>query len=513
MFRYAEMSDVDAIIAELVLAQESGAGKKTKRQNGGEVLDDDDDDTRKKTKRTSWGSVVDAIMSARSGASSKGGIVDECRLAMRRLSEAINDEEPGETEEQGLRGLLVSALRCGEREGPKIQRGDRVALSRVLVAVDACYYCVRSAKPQVTPSPVDYFGAPTKGEQNPLLRIWDARRVEAEGLFEVAGAAEPGFVEMQSCGMKKTDPVATASLHLWRASTRTTVAREYSFAVPTSEILDVLINTNPRIIESGAGTGYWAWCLRQRGAKHVEAYDAAPPGGSSSSSSKKKRNAYHGHNATWTEVIEKNATDIHFPPTGVTLLVVYPPPDADAFLGDVATSFGQAASDDSTNRLALVGEWRGDTASPKCHAVLLEKFLCLAKYDLPNWGDTSAHLTIWQKKTSNHPPNPVVLDACSYCRATPATLFRCRLTCDVWYCSSACAKADRSRHYSLIKAKCYDQIKPPGDADWLSPTYWRRFDLSSSSSSSLSRKSRKKKKHQQKRRRAPAQNIVTTPTS
>ncbi len=50
----------------------------------------------------------------------------------------------------------------------------------------------------------------------------------------------------------------------------------YAFAVPTIDILEEIARHSP-IVEIGAGTGYWAMCLRDAGAD-VLAFDLRPPG-------------------------------------------------------------------------------------------------------------------------------------------------------------------------------------------------------------------------------------------
>jgi hypothetical protein len=53
------------------------------------------------------------------------------------------------------------------------------------------------------------------------------------------------------------------------------VAR-YAFGVPTEEALAAIAAVSPRgVVEIGAGSGYWAALLRDRGVR-VEAYDIAP---------------------------------------------------------------------------------------------------------------------------------------------------------------------------------------------------------------------------------------------
>ena len=52
--------------------------------------------------------------------------------------------------------------------------------------------------------------------------------------------------------------------------------RAYAWAVPSHEALSAIAEASPRgVVEIGAGTGYWAYELRDRGVS-VAAYDIAP---------------------------------------------------------------------------------------------------------------------------------------------------------------------------------------------------------------------------------------------
>ena len=511
--RKKAMNEIDLLVSDLVASNKSverpvvvdaSVVRSSSKKRKQEVVE------------RSWRAAIDVMVCARIAAfeekepaEEKGpaAVVDECRRAMRSLP---RDDEKGEFL---VKSRLSVAAKTAEREarggGSAVAKGaaapkNGAAVARLLIAIDDCYYGAREQSAD-TPMPHEYFAkalatgssAEAKNsstEENPLLYLLELRALESERLF---GNGPPVQKErpvenMIPCGMKKTDPVATPTLHAWRASTRTVVAREYSFAVPTQEVLAVLKELNPKIIECGAGTGYWAWCLRQTHT-NVEAYDAAPPG-------RRKKNDYHGHCETWTEVKEKTADSVAFPTTGATLLVTYPPPgdgSNDAFLGNLAKRFAETSSTVTSNRLALVGEWRGDTASPTCLKILTDLYSLDKKIGLPNWGDTSAHLTIWRKKDGGENNS---LDSCTYCKKGPpqtTTLYRCRLTCDVSYCSRDCSRADRDHHRSLLRAKCYDHL-PLQDDTWNNPLFWRTMDLTNFASA-LSPSKKQKIRLQKKR--------------
>jgi hypothetical protein len=74
---------------------------------------------------------------------------------------------------------------------------------------------------------------------------------------------------------------------------RVASVRRYAFGVPDRAALEAIARYAP-IVELGAGTGYWAYLLRNRGVDIV-AYDVAPPD--------QAPNAYKLEPRTWTQVV------------------------------------------------------------------------------------------------------------------------------------------------------------------------------------------------------------------
>jgi hypothetical protein len=66
-----------------------------------------------------------------------------------------------------------------------------------------------------------------------------------------------------------------ADLKIELAKNRTELVSKYSFSIPTADDIDVIAKFSP-LVEIGAGSGYWAMCLRQAGADII-AYDRFPP--------------------------------------------------------------------------------------------------------------------------------------------------------------------------------------------------------------------------------------------
>jgi hypothetical protein len=68
-------------------------------------------------------------------------------------------------------------------------------------------------------------------------------------------------------------------LEIWQASPqgadRHRLTKQYAWAIPSDEALDLIASLGP-VLELGAGTGYWAALLADRGVE-VVAYDLFPP--------------------------------------------------------------------------------------------------------------------------------------------------------------------------------------------------------------------------------------------
>src|ERR1019366_9640348 len=57
---------------------------------------------------------------------------------------------------------------------------------------------------------------------------------------------------------------------------KSAIAGHFAWAVPTEEAVRVVAKYSTRVVEIGAGSGYWAWMMRQAGVT-VAAFDADPP--------------------------------------------------------------------------------------------------------------------------------------------------------------------------------------------------------------------------------------------
>ena len=123
----------------------------------------------------------------------------------------------------------------------------------------------------------------------------------------------------------------------------TDLAQQYSYVLPDDRSLAALAGLGP-IVEVGAGTGYWASCLRARGVD-VVAIDESPPDG-------ERTNRYHRRTATWSEVIAGDHTLLtrH---SDRALFLCWPP---------LFSSLGECLAYYSGSVVALVGDGGHRTA-------------------------------------------------------------------------------------------------------------------------------------------------------
>lgn len=102
-------------------------------------------------------------------------------------------------------------------------------------------------------------------DPNPLLRIW--REVYGDDVYN--------STERDMRAYRNAPARDLAERQMSRSEIRTCATCRYAFSVPTDEALDAIAQVGP-IVELGAGSGYWAALLRERGVD-VLAYDRYPP--------------------------------------------------------------------------------------------------------------------------------------------------------------------------------------------------------------------------------------------
>jgi hypothetical protein len=174
------------------------------------------------------------------------------------------------------------------------------------------------------------------------------------------------------CRAESAPGVSAAELYSpdWHAL-KNAITGHFAWAVPTAAAIDCIgRHATGGVIEIGAGSGYWAWLLRQAGVD-VAAFDAAPP-------------AY-----TWAPVEvgdERQASAAD----GRTLLLCWPPWAAPMASAALSAFPGE--------RVVYVGEWMGGSAEPDFFARLAAEFEAVDAVDIPRWHARSDRLWVFRRR-------------------------------------------------------------------------------------------------------------------
>ena len=146
---------------------------------------------------------------------------------------------------------------------------------------------------------------------------------------------------------------------------RMLLARRYAYGIPTDEALDAIAALSPAgVVELGAGTGYWARLLHERGVD-VVAYDRWPPPSG--------ENRYVRTDTMWHSVQpgDEHMVDRH---PDRTLLLVWPTWN-EAWPGEAVARHHRSGGE----ALVFVGEGPGGrTGDSVLHARLGDYGTCLA---------------------------------------------------------------------------------------------------------------------------------------
>lgn len=149
----------------------------------------------------------------------------------------------------------------------------------------------------------------------------------------------------------------------------------FSWAIPTDEVISSICQYSP-IVELGAGTGYWAWLLEQKGAK-VVAFDIEP----------KQPPQWHSILEGSSEVLSQYSDH--------TLFLCWPPYDLPMAENALRTYQGEF--------LIYVGEWLGRTADFKFHELLQSEWKLVQKLSLPNWPGYHDKVYIFKRRQPKKP--------------------------------------------------------------------------------------------------------------
>lgn len=165
--------------------------------------------------------------------------------------------------------------------------------------------------------------------------------------------------------------------------TRRKACNKYSWAVPTMGALQRIAALGP-IVEIGAGTGYWAYLLREMGVD-VLAYDIAPVGAVGAS------NGWHTVTEPWTKIVRGGPERAAYCPER-TLFLCWPP-----YANPMAY---HALKCYQGNTLVYVGEdIYGCTGDEAFHELLYAEWEC-NWFEIPSWDGILDGMQVCTRKAS-----------------------------------------------------------------------------------------------------------------
>jgi hypothetical protein len=152
----------------------------------------------------------------------------------------------------------------------------------------------------------------------------------------------------------------------------------YSWAIPYKEVLDMIAALGP-IVEIGAGGGYWAQLLRERGAD-VLAFDLEPD---------PTRNWFFTRQ--WGPVLQAPAT-IAGEHQDRTLLLIWPPLDE-------PMAFEALQSYRGDQVVYIGGGQGGVSADDAFHQLLEDEWVVMFEDAKPNWEERTDLVTVYRRRS------------------------------------------------------------------------------------------------------------------
>ena len=148
------------------------------------------------------------------------------------------------------------------------------------------------------------------------------------------------------------------------------IARHFAWAVPNEEAIACIRKYATHVIEIGAGSGYWAWLMRQAGID-VTAFDTDPP------------------SFTWTEVRKGDEREL-LNHSNSTLLLCWPP-----WATDMAVN---ALSLYSGKHVIYIGEWMLGSAEARFFGLLVSRYEAINSVVIPQWCGRADGLIVFRRR-------------------------------------------------------------------------------------------------------------------
>lgn len=122
-----------------------------------------------------------------------------------------------------------------------------------------------------------YRSSPTTDERDIIACTNYDLRANATSSTDGVRHIDPSKIMSQSFRLFRERGHYAKQLELLHDLIAIPLQRTFGFGIPSNAILNKIMEYAPRIVEMGAGTGYWSYCLSRMGADIV-AYDPYPTG-------------------------------------------------------------------------------------------------------------------------------------------------------------------------------------------------------------------------------------------
>jgi hypothetical protein len=169
---------------------------------------------------------------------------------------------------------------------------------------------------------------------------------------------------------------------MYKLEYRSKLVLKYSFAIPDATALKIIAKYSP-LVEIGAGGGYWARLLREKGAT-IHAYDEAPPGSDKKNhwNFAKHLDVQHGLPSVLAEEPYNNGK--------WALFLCWPFMDAMAW---------QCLKSFAGDTVIYIGEGQGGcTANDEFFEVLTRDYEEIESHGIPQWFGIHDYLEVYRKK-------------------------------------------------------------------------------------------------------------------
>ncbi|TXL71004.1 hypothetical protein FHP25_32200 [Vineibacter terrae] len=174
-----------------------------------------------------------------------------------------------------------------------------------------------------------------------------------------------------SCRRVPSAPLsASESAHADWLTWKSAIARHFAWAVPTDEAIATIARYATDVVEIGAGSGYWAWLMRQAGIT-VAAFDDEPPA------------------FTWSDVAQGDERAI-LDRRDSTLFLCWPPWGTAMAVNALALHRG--------DYVIYVGEWMGGSADARFFALLAAQFEAIDGVAIPQWYNRDDRLFVFRRR-------------------------------------------------------------------------------------------------------------------